>query len=24
VPGAGNVKDLDMWLLQPPGMSRGK
>lgn len=24
MPGAGDVKDLDMWLLQPPGMSRGK
>jgi len=24
MPGAGDVKDLDMWLLQPPGMSRSK
>jgi len=24
MPGAGDVKDLDMWLLQPPGMTRGK
>ncbi len=24
MPGAGDVKELDMWLLQPPGMSRGK
>jgi len=24
MPGAGDVKDLDMWLLQPPGISRSK
>ena len=24
MPGVGDVKELDMWLLQPPGMSRGK
>jgi len=24
MPGAGDVKDLDMWLLQPPGMGRSK
>jgi HflK protein len=24
MPGAGDVKDLDMWLLQPPGVSRSK
>lgn len=24
MPGAGDVKDVDMWLLQPPGMSRSK
>jgi HflK protein len=24
MPGAGDVKDLDMWLLQPPGLSRAK
>jgi HflK protein len=24
MPGVGDVKELDMWLLQPPGLSRGK
>ncbi|HWH48623.1 MAG TPA: SO_0444 family Cu/Zn efflux transporter [Burkholderiales bacterium] len=24
MPGAGDIKDLDMWLLQPPGLNRGK